>query len=202
MNAPILPLPYPLAWPEDWKRTRNRQRSRYTTTFIKARDELVKDVRLLGARKSVITSNMGLRNDGLPLASQRNQDDPGVALWWIDRRGELRAMACDQWDRVHDNVRALGLSVAAIRSLERAGASQILDRAEQSFAVRALPAGRPWWFARLGLTAWPPQLEEIDLAFKALAKVDHPDAGGTHERFIELGVARVEALKAATGGAR
>jgi hypothetical protein len=45
--------------------------------------------------------------------------DPGVAVYWTDRRGEARVMACDQWFRLRDNVHAIGHAVAAFRTIER-----------------------------------------------------------------------------------
>lgn len=197
MSIQKLPDAYPLYWPEDWKRTpsHQRQRSRYDVNFVKSRDTLGDEVRRLGARKHVITSCMQLRMDGLPLANQREPADPGVAVWWLDSRtSALRVMACDKWLTARENMHAVAKAIEAIRSLERCGASQILDRVQESFAVPALPGAKPWWFERLKLTSWPPSIAQVHEAFRTLARVDHPDVGGTHERFVELQRARDAAV--------
>lgn len=68
---------FPLAWPLQWKRTPNHQRqiAIFRTRFGKARDMLVNEVRKLGGKNLVISSNNQLRNDGLPYSNQREPDD-------------------------------------------------------------------------------------------------------------------------------
>jgi len=56
---------YPLQWPVGWKRTiyYKRQRSKFDTTFGKARDNLLNEIRLLGGQNPIISSNIHLRLD-------------------------------------------------------------------------------------------------------------------------------------------
>lgn len=203
-----LPDPYPLYWPDGWKRTDGwkRQKSKYAAlTFVQTRDELAAEVRRLGARRHVVTTCMQLRLDGLPLAGQREPQDPGVAVWWVDSRtGAQRVLACDKWATARENMRAVTKAIEALRAIERCGASQILDRAQESFTVPALTSdtGRPWWFNFLRLTAWPPRSEQVQEAYRSLARTEHPDGGGTQQRFVNLTQARDEALAFAVGGAR
>lgn len=197
-----LPAPYPLYWPEDWPRTRawDRKSSKYKVEFLTAREEVAKSLRLMtgdrgfSLRQFSVSTDVPLRLDGLPLAGQREPHDPGVAVWWL-AKGNLRVMACDQWRTVRENLRAVGLALEALRAFERCGATQILDRAMQSFERPALQEGRPWWFHELVLAYWPPQsASAVDAAFKAQAAKKHPDVGGTHEGFLTLQRARNEAL--------
>lgn len=50
MNQPI--EAYPLSWPDGWPRRKShaRNRSKYKTTFLRARDELVRELRDAFAR--------------------------------------------------------------------------------------------------------------------------------------------------------
>ncbi len=81
---------YPLAWPEGWTRTpaHQRQRARYKVTGARATDGLIHELKLMGAARSaiVLSTNIVLRNDGLPCANQPRhmQDDPGVARVLVD----------------------------------------------------------------------------------------------------------------------
>ena len=62
---------FPLSWPSGKPRTRNPQRSRFDVNFTFARDELLKEIRLLGGRLPILSSNIPLRRDGLPYAGQK-----------------------------------------------------------------------------------------------------------------------------------
>jgi hypothetical protein len=198
---------YPLAWPVGWKRTPalSRRRSGYRVDFSKARDELVREVNLLGAQREdiVISSNMMLRRDGFPLASQREPEDPGIAIYWAVRKWngganhvQQRVIACDVWRTIRENLRAIGLAVGALRMLERTGASEILERAYTGFAALPPAASSESWRAVFSWTdADRPTEADIEERYRAMAKFSHPDvAGGSHEAMIRLNKAREEAL--------
>lgn len=67
---------YPLQWPEGWPRTPYGARETdarfrgptYGLTFGRARDQMLAELELLGAKNVVISSNLELRQDGLPYA--------------------------------------------------------------------------------------------------------------------------------------
>ena len=72
---------YPLQWPDHKKKSAIREKSRFNTTFAKARDGLLREIDLLGGKLPVISSNIALRRDGLPYANQPEPVDPGVAIF-------------------------------------------------------------------------------------------------------------------------
>jgi hypothetical protein len=205
MTTPKLPNGYPLSWPDGWDRvpTHKRHSAAYRMTFADARAGVLKSLAQMGAQPVVITANLPLRLDGLPLAGTKEPADPGVAVWWFDRKsGETRTIACDAWKTTRENLRAIGHALEGLRTIERSKSTQILDRAMQSFNVNALPAAssvpaRPWFCDELGLTEWPSTRNLIENAYRHRAKQTHPDQGGSHEEFVRLGQARAEALKAA-----
>lgn len=191
---------YPLSWPVGWPRKESWQRSssRYEVDFAKARDHLANELRLSHARDVVISSNVPLRRDGLPLANMRHPDDPGVAVYWTGRgkKGEPvpRVIACDVWRTVRENIRATGLAVEAIRSLERTGASEILERAYAGFAL--LPASSDHW-AVLGLSPGASR-DALTERYRELARIHHPDKGGDPSLMASINDAyRVALLEAA-----
>src|SRR3546814_19053229 len=49
--------------------------------------------------------------------------------------------ACDRWDTVRDNVRAIGKTIEAIRGIERWGASDMMERAFSAFEALPAPGG-------------------------------------------------------------
>lgn len=105
-------------------------------------------------------------------------------------------MACDRWLKVGENMRAIWHALEALRSLERCGASQILERAYAGFA--ALPAAgrvKPWREV-LFSAPYPARYDAdvVDAAYRELAVIHHPDRGGSHERMVEINQAREAAL--------
>lgn len=196
---------WPLYWPEDWKRTDRFKRtgSRYEVNFVKAREDVLRSLKLMGATEKVISTNIPLRRDGLPLANMREPEDPGVAVYWVESKWEggkrisvTRVMACDQWRTVRDNMRAVGLSLEALRAIKRAGATQVLDQAFKGFTALPAQTGRSWREV-LGLVGiehvTPTQVERV---YREIAVVRHPDKpGGSNEKMVELNRAREDALR-------
>lgn len=182
---------YPLYWPDGWPRTPHRKYAPYQVNFLKAREDLANELRLLGASKVVISTNVPIRRDSLPLANYSEPRDPGVAVyWWENSSGGSRierVIACDQWLRVKDNLRAAGLAISALRSLKRSGASQILDRA--FVGLTALAASNPvrTWREVFGIHPTRPVTRaDLDAMRRDLTLLRHPDRGGSHEEMSEL----------------
>jgi hypothetical protein len=99
---------HPLYWPEGRPRTpqHTRESARFDTSFARARDEIVRQVQLMIGRyrKSdlIISTNIALRRDGLPLAGMRAPDDVGVAVYFT-HKGKQVCFACDRWRTVEHN---------------------------------------------------------------------------------------------------
>jgi hypothetical protein len=189
---------YPLCWPEGWKRASSRSRAAYKVSEEQAKKELLHAVKLLGGTKIILSTNIVLRQDGLPYSNQPKLYDPGVAIYFT-RKGKEQAIACDRWDLIKDNYRAIFMVVEALRSMERCGASEMLDRAFAGFT--ALPAAgestKLNWRLELGLPERVvPTKEQIEDAYRALAKARHPDVpGGSHDAFVRLTQAKNMGLK-------
>jgi hypothetical protein len=187
---------YPLAWPAGWPRARRKTRAAFNLSFANSRDELMRELRLMGARYPVLSSNVPLRRDGLPYSGQKEPDDPGVAVYFM-WQGKQMTFACDRWDRVKDNVRAIGKTIEALRGIERWGASDMMERAFSAFEALPSPDGV------VALTCWQIlDLEsgasemEIERAYRVKAKAAHPDAGGSRQEWDQLRAAYDQAKRA------
>lgn len=211
---------FPLDWPTGWPRTpaharedakfrtgaggyrgaegerqwRSAERVSVATGTRRVTDELDR----MRARGIVVSTNLALRQDGLPRSGQREPDDSGAAVYWTDRNGKPRAMAIDRYRRIADNLAAIGATLDAMRGIERWGGATILERAFSGFVALPAPSGnsRPWWIV-LGLegrTELP--TEEVTAIYKRLRSEAHPDKpGGSADRFNELAVAFDEFAK-------
>jgi hypothetical protein len=186
---------YPLQWPDGWPRTpvHRQVRSRFKVTPDRARRNLLDQIRLLGGRQVVISSNLAIRQDGMPYADQarRRIYDSGVAVYFT-LKGKQMSMACDLYQSPHENMHSVGHAIEHLRGLERHGGGHMMERAFAGFT--ALPASGPdcWTVLRVAPGS---SVEAIERAYRNLAKEKHPDAGGTHAAMSELNNARDEALR-------
>ncbi|KKL08259.1 hypothetical protein LCGC14_2577630, partial [marine sediment metagenome] len=179
---------FPLSWPAGWPRTKRPRRASYTVGFSVALEHLLNELRLLGGRGVIVSSNVPVRQDnGMPLAAsaKRRVGDAGVAVYFICKK-ESQVIACDKWDLPYHNIRAVGLTVGALQMIDRAGASELLDRAFTGF--KALPPSSgivtgvaietPRWWEVFGFTHDGPPPSEVKKRYRDLAAKNHPDNGG------------------------
>jgi hypothetical protein len=200
MPGELLLEAYPLTWP-DRPRTpaSHRRNASFKLGLARSRDELIRELDLLEAKDVVVSSNVPVRRDGLPLAGAREPEDPGVAVYF-DRLIPVRAanglvlshtrrpfvIACDTYRRVQYNLRAIGVTVEALRAIQRHGATEMLEQAFTGFA--ALPPApapeRPWWLV-LGVDV-AADVDVVRHAYRELALRHHPDHGGDASRMAEI----------------
>jgi hypothetical protein len=195
---------YPLSWPIGWKRTpapdRGRAKFNSTTapntygyrgkrevTIAEAIERVLAQLRAFNVARedTIISTNLRLRNDGLPYSDQRAPEDPGAAVYWTRYQGEpQRCMAIDYYTRVADNLAAIAATLEAMRTIERHGGAEILDRAFEGFAALPAPSPIEWWTV-LEVDRNAPA-EHITAAYRVLAKKYHPDLGGDAEKFMQV----------------
>lgn len=193
---------YPLQWPAHVPRAKRRERARFETSFARARDGLARELERMGARYTVLSTNVELRLDGQPYANRAEPADPGVAVYFM-RNGKRLTFACDRWDRVRDNVQAVRKTIEALRGIERWGASDMLERAFDGF--KALPPGsgdgavvtgaRPWRDV-LGVGSDCQDFDTVRKAWRRKAHETHPDHGGDPAHFAEVQAAYTQAREA------
>lgn len=180
---------YPLTWPAGWPRTPGHLRtySTFRTTTEKAFNGLLAELERLRARGVIISSNLKLRNDGFPYANQPRHGDEGIAVYFT-RKGKEYALACDKFTKREDNLRALALTIEAIRGIERWGSSDLMERAFTGFAQLAAPADTRTWWQVLGVDEHADRYE-VHRAYLYLRSIHHPDKGGDDASFNAVQVA-------------
>ena len=173
---------YPLSWPAGWKRARSRTYSQFRVGEHRALQDLEYEVDRLGGTNLIISTNMRLRRDGLPYASQKRVEDPGVAVYF-KMDGKDVTMAADQYVEIGDNYRAIGKTIECLRGIKRYGASDLLERAFMGFTQIAHTPEPEWWqvlgFEHDDIPGL--DLEFVRCRFHELAKEHHPDGGGDPE---------------------
>ena len=168
-------------------------------TFARTRDDLVDELGRMKATHVVISTDVKLRLDGLPHANIR-ADDPGIAIYFRRKQGgptRPYSMACDLYDRLADNCRALILTLESLRRIERHGSSQLMEQAFSGFAE--LPPARTGvrpWADVLGISVeYEGKRADIVLhwvrqRFRDLTTKHSFDKTGDHGRISEINDAR------------
>lgn len=180
---------YPLQWPVGWPHFKGlRKPGGFQVDYNQAIRDLGIQLEALGATAAYISTDQQLRVDGQP---RRNMsvESTGVAVYFV-RSGKSLCVPCDRFDSIRGNVRAIGLTLEAVRRMERYGTSQMVEAALAGFT--ALPAqasanvGPRAWHEVLGVDPNAPAYI-VRAAYRATAAKVHPDApGGSDEAFIEL----------------
>ena len=125
----------------------------------------------------------------------------------FDRNGRRYVFRCNNYERALDNYRAAQLAISYLyRALESYGVTSEEDLFDKVFSnfflgfeatpddsVLLISDGNVW-YEILGVKQDATK-EEIINAYKAMAKVHHPDMGGTQESFLKLRKAYEKGLK-------
>lgn len=191
---------YPLQWPAGYHRTARPTNSYkfYPSKLDAEIYSLREELRRMKATGIVVSTNIPVKGDGNPYSTYSKPADVGVAVYF-SRENKAMALCCDKWNTVEANLRALSMSVDAMRGLDRWGVSQIMERAFMGF--KALPekaASFPWWDV-LGLSRTCTK-KEVEAAYKKKIKVHHPDNGGDPNKYQELQEAYQQGLKQTSNG--
>lgn len=183
---PKLAEAYPLYWPEGRKRAVYRERAKFGASFARARDDIQRECRLLGGKDIILSTNIPLRLDGLPYAGMAQPKDPGAAVYF-HYKDQAVCFACDRWQKVEDNLRAIALTIEALRGIARWGTGDMLAAAFRGFQALPAPSASRTWREVLGFPPdRTPPAGEIENNYKVLRSKHHPDRGGDAAQFIAV----------------
>lgn len=146
----------------------------------------------------IISTNVPLKNNGdLRADLSYRIDDHGVAVYF-NHNGNQVCLCCDTYIKVHENLYAIGRTIAGLRQIDRDGVSDFLNRTFSGFKglpeVSSFNQKSTWEI--LGITALPVDVNIIHKSFKAKSRLLHPDMPtGSVQAFQELNEAYKQALK-------
>lgn len=188
----------PLQWagaqtPPSKRRPRWTFKASYSETLLLLDSELEK----LGASELVLEADFreqDIRIDGQVRANARQPEFPGVRIAFDSKHGPL-VYATDAYEFWQHNVRAIALSLQALRAVDRYG---VTKRAEQYTGWRAIGTGPAdavvtTEVARDLLLALVGEVDgdNSNLAlYRRAVKIAHPDRGGTRGAWDTLQQAR------------
>lgn len=170
-----------------------RKRSQFDSPYSQTLQLLERELKHLQATHVVIQADVEpsqVRNDGL-LRSGTTPRSPAIVLSFSSKYGDL-SYPCDTFTAWQDNLRAIALSLECLRKVDRYGVTR---KAEQYQGWAKLPPPKQSESSGLmtvakarelfGLTGnvSPVQLREI---YRSLAKIHHPDVGGSEALFKQI----------------
>ena len=181
------------------------------------RDGLLDELKRFDATYVILSTDIPLTSYGFPRANAGEPKDSGVAVYY-QWRGKPFVIACDQYEKCWENIRAITKTIEAMRAIDRHGASSLLERAVSGFSalppasgpIAPEPPKPPWWeVLAVDLTAWgvtpeelagdkrhpmrAPVLKLVELMWKQRVKSAHPDHGGSTEEMTALNLAIADA---------
>lgn len=178
-----------LCWPETKPRTGQRDKGPFRGHSIDDRTSAIRwELERWNVREWILSRNRNRIFAG----------DPAVALWWLDRKKQLRVLACDRYQTQANNAHAIYLTLDAMRALERWGAYTAEQAAEGARLALPPPSGpvmRQWWEVIPGVQrGWP--LPAIEGMYRDTMKrvADEP------EEMRHLNAAIEQARKEKNGG--
>lgn len=203
-------------WPGARTKPTLRKRNPFRAPYLDTLDLLEYELGLLRAKEIVFQSGFTwaqLRNDGWPRAGE-TPSDPGIIISFrCGRTDESLSFPCDAYAHFQANMRAIGLSLEALRAVDRHGVTR---QAEQYRGWAQIEAPRPQSFASTEEAAsfiasqatQEPAADVRELAreilddpstrkaaYRQAATFLHPDKGGSIEMFVRLqeALSRLEA---------
>ncbi len=197
LNARFKPLD---RWSGD--RTESRKPAQFKASWLQTLDLLEYELQRLVASHVVIQiedpeQHKRMRNDGsMTLADKYWPTKPGVILTFESPKGNI-SMPCDRYNHWRDNLRAIALSLEALRAVDRYGVTrgneqyrgwtQIGNGNGKMDRAAALKFLENLIGAPMGPHMTRDGYAEV---CRSLRIKHHPDrAGGSHETFVAIGQA-------------
>lgn len=200
----------PLCWPDNVSRTAPHKRGNPQfdeRSIAVASAFILCEVNRLNKRNwhwsdenVIVSTNLRLKNDGLPHSVQNEPADSGVAVYfllrfWRNGKEFTRpcVLTCDKWRKVADNLWAIGKDIEAQRARERWGSTTTEQAFQGYLAIPERTGGKSWW-ETLGVKPDATQ-DQIKAAYKSKANIAHPDkVGGSEAAFKKVQEAYDQAM--------
>lgn len=164
---------------------KERKSSQFSATYGDTLEILDKELSFLDARMIVLQVDLEenqIRNDGIPYAKSKPKS-PAVVLSFDSKFGQL-SYPCDKFLNWEDNLRAIALSLEALRKVDRYG---VTKRAEQYRGWQALPSPEDIKEQSKKIILAHSSAQEVSKkAVTEAIKKTHPDMGGNSDEFRKV----------------
>lgn len=137
-------LPYVVRPLEPWlgERTRDPQRSRFASHWNTTLDDISSEIEKLGASTWVLQIDIregDLRING-EMRVNASPASPAIRVTFTGVKAGPLTFACDTYDKWQDNVRAVAMTLRALRAVDRYGAARSSEQYRGWQAISSRPA--------------------------------------------------------------
>jgi hypothetical protein len=188
-----------LAWPGAQTPYYQRQRAKFNTPYNKTVDLLERELGMLAAKEIVVQVALEPRDftgDHQVRSSARRPSMPGVVLTFVSQKTRPPSplsFPCDRFDNWEDNLRAVALSLEALRLVDRYGVTRSAEQ-YRGFAALPNPAGMTTQQAaeflaglsRESAVAVMADRNAAERARRSALANAHPDTGGSAQAFQKV----------------
>lgn len=184
---------YPLHWPDNWPRSKGQTSSQFKTSLAGALNNVQDSIRRFSSDSGKKIENVVISSN-VTLGEQRPADS-GVAVYF-SWDGITTCICVDRYQKVEDNLQAIHHCIEAERTKLRHGGLNLVRAAFRGYAALPPPGKsiRPYW--QVLEVPESSSLPACEAAYKTLAKIHHPDNGGSADKMSVLSAAIAEARKA------
>jgi hypothetical protein len=204
-------------WPNEYRDGKSEyERCRFKATWSKTKALLMRELEKVGAKGAVLMTGhypRDITREGLPRVDARSPRFPGVVVafqkWNLSvKRYDVIQFPCETYDHWEDNLRAIALSMEALRAVDRYGVTRHSEQyagwtkkvesragvqggklspesAALVLAACASASGEQFSSALI-------QSDECEMerSYKVAAKEVHPDVGGSEASMAKVNEAR------------
>jgi hypothetical protein len=191
-------------WPGEKRPSYKRINSPFGVKYQRLLDDLERELNHLHAKDIIIQAYLRreqIRNDGWPRSSER-PSEPGIVLSFLKGGKDEISFPCDTYRTWESNLRAISLTLTALRSIDRYG---VTEHAEQYKGWAKLPPAPEKMsptdalaFIRIHTGIEATTAEKLREAYRSAARKLHPDISGTDQQFLMLSKAK-DAIEEAYG---
>lgn len=187
-----------------WLKPKTRQRTRFSASWSDTLDLLYTEVAALDGKDLVLEVDIhetDLRLDGTIRARARAAS-PAVIVSFSTPAGALM-FRCDRYTAAHygqpddwqQNVRAIALTLQALRAVDRYGATSSGEQYAGWRQLATTPAAHPDPWQTLTALAGADVANDRASIIRRARRNAHPDNGGSHELWLQF-TAAYDALEA------
>lgn len=183
---------YPLAWPPQFARSKQRDKGSFKTTLAGALKNVQDSLRLF-AKDSETELGALVISSNVTLGVQR-PEDPGVAVWFT-WGGMQVCIPVDRYATVEGNLQAIHHIIEARRVELRHGTLALVRASFAGFLALDGPAKNEHWWDVLCVRR-DASRDVIDKAYRRMRSANHPDRpNGDAEAFQRVQRAYEEATQ-------
>ena len=179
---------YPLSWPDGFPRSAKRETGQFKTSLAVALKNVETSLARFGKDSGKPVAHVVLSSN-CALGVARPQD-PGIAVWFT-WDGLQVCIPVDRYTTPEANLQAIHHVLEARRTELRHGTLALVRATMTGFVALPAPGAKPWEQV-LGVSR-EANIDQIEAAYRRLAKDRHPDHGGSTDAMAELNRARKEA---------